>query len=700
MSIKFKLLSIITGSVLLITVVSIYELKSFAQSVSSDNSAVLLESKQENLKTSTTITLKTLNSFYNRTKKENIVLEVKDQLTGQMDTLFNIVNNFYLKNKKSMTQTQLKESIKELVKSAQDGDKGYFWISDTNVKMVIHPIDSQLDGKDLLSYKDSNGVYMFKEFVKIAQTDGSGFLSYQWAKPGSNKAEEKVSYVKLFEPFNWIIGTGKYVDQVVAQIKNEALENIKNIRFANEDKGYFWINDLSPKMIMHPIKPSLNGKDLSQAKDPNGKFLFNEMVNVIKEKGSGYVDYQWPKPGFDTPQDKISYVTLFKPWGWIIGTGLYRSDLDMMAAEGINKLDKLSSGHITNIVLIIFGALMFIGVVSSYLLNKMVILKIKNLRDMIDYVSTTKDLTKTVSVEGQDEIGDIGKSFNKLLTSFQSIVSDIKVASDKNNHVSENLSKNSMEIHTRFEEEKELIKHTNSYAKDMKIQLCDSVDKIKKSKDEILKAQDFITDVQDNVSKFVEKIDANTQAETLLAEKLNTLSVETEEVKNVLHVISDIADQTNLLALNAAIEAARAGEHGRGFAVVADEVRQLAERTQKSLVEINATVSVIVQSIVNVSEEMNSNAHHAKDLNILSDEIQNVIVEASALMQTATKGVEMSVSESLEIAHNTENISKQIENIHTLSESNSENLKCISQGTDNIKVGSKELYSEVVQFNI
>ena len=108
--------------------------------------------------------------------------------------------------------------------------------------------------------------------AKVAKANGEGVVNYHWAKPGYEKPQPKVSYVKMFKPYGWVIGTGAYVSDVTAKMKSEALKTISQMRFG--ESGYFWINDTSPKMIMHPIKPALDGKDLSSVKDPNGVFLF------------------------------------------------------------------------------------------------------------------------------------------------------------------------------------------------------------------------------------------------------------------------------------------------------------------------------------------------------------------------------------------------------------------------------------------
>ena len=108
-----------------------------------------------------------------------------------------------------------------------------------------------------------------------------------------------------------------------AEKQQKAAAMIKAMRYGPENKDYFWINDMHPNMVMHPYKPKLDGQDLSDFKDPNGKKLFVEFVKVCREKGEGFVDYYWPKYGADKPQPKLSFVKLFKPWNWIIGSGVY-----------------------------------------------------------------------------------------------------------------------------------------------------------------------------------------------------------------------------------------------------------------------------------------------------------------------------------------------------------------------------------------
>jgi len=346
---KSKLLFIVLLTIVIISIISVMSSIGTIESMSNDNiedfKKEVFAKKEKELENYVHVIINTVESFYNRSSKEKIQEEVKDKLIDKMGFLYSIINSEYSKNRYNLSREQLKDYIKALIQEARYGEHGYFWINDLEAKMIMHPIQPSLDGKDLFNWKDKNGKKIFQEFAKIANEDERGFVEYVWPKPGFETPQPKISYVRVFRPFNWVIGTGEYVTDVTKKLQEEALKTISEIRYTGN--GYFWINDSHPKMVMHPIQPELNGADLSTYKDSEGTFLFNEFVKVANEnKEGGIVKYLWPKPGKDMPQPKFSYVKKFEQWDWIVGTGAYVDDVD----DKISIMRKQTKTNIKNLL--------------------------------------------------------------------------------------------------------------------------------------------------------------------------------------------------------------------------------------------------------------------------------------------------------------------------------------------------------------
>ncbi|MGB5990935.1 MAG: methyl-accepting chemotaxis protein, partial [Desulfobacterales bacterium] len=240
-----------------------------------------------------------------------------------------------------------------------------------------------------------------------------------------------------------------------AQFKEDAKKGISALRYGNEGNDYFWINDMHPKMVMHPINSALNGKDLSDFKDPNGKYLFNEFVKVCREKGEGFVDYMWPKPGYDKPVPKLSYVKLFKPWNWIVGTGIY---LDDIKAVEIQKTKEIKSAiarqrnELIGVIVILFvlGA----GVITY--ISRKITIPIKHAGEMLkDIAQGEGDLTKRLKVETKDEVGEMAEWFNKFIDAIQKIIKDVAQNANQVKEASGELSKISQQMTSGAEQTSE-----------------------------------------------------------------------------------------------------------------------------------------------------------------------------------------------------------------------------------------------------
>jgi len=700
-SIKTKMIIMILVTVIVVSVGIILETVSSINAMSEEN---ILAYKQEayknkelELKNYVSVAIKSIESFYDRTSKSKIRKEVQSQLASQTDFLFNIINNEYKENKNKLSKIDLQNRLKKLVASARYGKSGYFWINDTTPRMIMHPIKPALDGKDLSKLKDPKGVYLFNEMVKVTRNSSEGIVNYHWSKPGFDQPQPKISYVKVFKPYGWIIGTGAYVSDVTSKMKEEALKTISEMRFGKS--GYFWINDTTPKMIMHPIKPALDGKDLSKVKDPNGIYLFSEMAKVALSKGEGVVKYSWSKPNTDKPVPKISYVMLFDKWGWVVGTGEY---VDNIEAK-IQKMRDESNAKIISLVSsIIITSLIIASVIwliVTFVANKTIVQPIKNIAYITEDLARGEgDLTKRVEVESNDEIKDVANNVNEFIQKVHLSIDEAKKLGIDNSSIANELSVTANQVGLNVEKSVSIVNTTAKNAEQTSLEIETFVGSAMQSKEDMLEANEMLSSARDEIISLTSKVQSSVESEAELAQKIEELSSDTEQVKDVLTVISDIADQTNLLALNAAIEAARAGEHGRGFAVVADEVRKLAERTQKSLSEINATISIIVQATSSASDEMNANAKEMSNLSVIASEVESKIESTTKIVNNATQASQKIVEDFEYTGKQINDIVHKMDEINSISSNNARNVEEIASAAEHLHNLTDDLSGKLDQF--
>jgi methyl-accepting chemotaxis protein len=353
-----------------------------------------------------------------------------------------------------------------------------------------------------------------------------------------------------------------------AEAKQQAIEAIKALRFNGDD--YFWINDMAPRMVMHPLKPELDGKDLAENKDPTGKRLFVEAVNVVKAKDAGFISYRWPKPGSDKAVDKLSYVKGFAPWEWVIGAGVY---VDEINSAIFGQLIKLAAATLALAIVLMMVAAMIRRSIAE------------PLRTAVSAAEQLAggNLTVRLDTSRKDEIGELLVAMNGISQSLANVVWQVRNGTTTMATASNEIAKGNLDLSSRTEEQASSLEETAASMEEL-------TSTVKQNADNARQANQLAQSASDVAVK-------GGQVVGQVVHTMEDINASAKKIVDIISVIDGIAFQTNILALNAAVEAARAGEQGRGFAVVASEVRSLAQRSAAAAKEIKTLISDSVEKV-------------------------------------------------------------------------------------------------------
>ncbi len=373
--------------------------------------------------------------------------------------------------------------------------------------------------------------------------------------------------------------------------------------------------------------------------------------------------------------------------------------IDDEIASQINH--DLNSFHDTAIIQAVAGGLIILlMLIIAFLSVKDLEMRLNSLKGLIVNIAKSKDLTTEVRIYENDEFGSIREALREFLKSLHDFAAHAQQSANENRRTAKQLDETFDTITENIKKESQIVESGANEAAKLKEKLLSSTEEAAATKENMMHASTSLGDAITLIEGTIRQIESNAVVEHELAERLKQLSHDAEQVKEVLTVISDIADQTNLLALNAAIEAARAGEHGRGFAVVADEVRKLAERTQKSLADINATINIIVQAIMDSSQEMNRNIENVNRLTADASQVQSEIGSVSSKMTDAVSSVEKTAGAVDEAASIMEAFIEKMSQIRQLSETNKEGIENSEESIRRIGKLADEVLKQISQFKV
>lgn len=473
---------------------------------------------------------------------------------------------------------------------------------------------------------------------------------------------------------------------------------LRSLKYGKD--GYFWADTTEGVNVVLLGKKDVEGKSRIDLQDKKGNYFIRDIIKNGMA-GGGYSDYYFPKAGSDTPLPKRAYSLEFKPFGWVIGTGNYVDDIEAIVKK---EEEAFKSRTMKNIVLLIIVAVLSI-IVSLFFairLFRNVMVQLGGDPGEIAMIAgriSEGDLTVKIEGEGK-EITGILAAMDVMSRKLKGIVASLKSAADNVATGSGQLSSNSGEITRTMDEQSSRANQIAAAAEEMSQTVID----IAKNASNIASSA---TDTVVIARKGAEVVDKSVNESKAIADTVNsssaviqTLGEKSKQIGEIIGVINDIADQTNLLALNAAIEAARAGEQGRGFAVVADEVRKLAERTGKATSEIRGMISSIqteVDSAVISMESTNKKVQAGLQYSLEAGEQLKKIVGSVDGLQSMVQQI---ASATEEMSSTSEMISGDIQGVASAANQISSGSNQISQSSSSLANLAGQLKGIVDQFKV
>ena len=455
-------------------------------------------------------------------------------------------------------------------------------------------------------------------------------------------------------------------EMTMEEAQRVTLTAIGDMRYNGAE--YFWVNDMQPVMVMHPIKPELDGQNLSGFKDPAGFHLFNAFVKTVQTQQAGFVGYLWPKPGADQPVPKESFVQGFAPWGWVIGTGVYIDDLDAIFWDKA----MIEAGMIAVFLLIIGGI--------SLLVARSITQPIHGMRHAMGELANGN---LQIAVPGTGRGDEIGEMANAVEVFRASAIEQARLEEDNRlsaKRAEEEKRRTMQKVADDFEASvKSVVEMVSQTAGKMQTTAKSMTSAADQTQQQATSAASASEEASSNVqtvaaateelSSSIEEIgrqvsrslDTATKAVGTAREtnlKVEGLVEAAQKIGAVVKLIQDIAEQTNLLALNATIEAARAGEAGKGFAVVAGEVKSLATQTAKATEEISQQIGEIQGATTDAASAIRTIAETVEQINEIAGNISAAVEEQGAATQEIARNVQQASAGTKQVAGNVTAVSK------------------------------------------
>ena len=457
--------------------------------------------------------------------------------------------------------------------------------------------------------------------------------------------------------FHSQVSSGKLSDE---DAKKAALAAVKGLRYSGNE--YFWINDMTPIMVMHPMKPELDGKPLTSSKDPTGKSLFVEMVDIVKANGAGFLPYMWPKPGSEQPVAKVSYVKGFAPWGWIIGSGVY---VDTVNQAIWQRVWQVGLG-----VLALVGVLLVLGLAITRSITRQLGGEPAAVNAITRQLAEG-DLSVDIDLKGSTH-ESVMQGVKAMRDSMASIVQQVRDGSESVANASSEIASGNQDLSARTESQASALQQTAASMDELGATVRNNVDNAQQANQLAQNASHVAAEGGQVVKQVVDT--------------MKGINDSSRRIGDIISVIDGIAFQTNILALNAAVEAARAGEQGRGFAVVAGEVRLLAGRSAEAAREIK---QLITQSMERVDRG-----------NTLVDQAGSTMDKVVTSIQRVTDIMGEISSSSAEQSSGVSQVGTAVTQMDQATQQNAAMVEQMAAAADGLRAQAQQLVQTVATFKL